>query len=300
MMRMVTGSGVAVVGSANLDIVMAVDHFPAPGETLLGRRLSQVAGGKGLNQAVAAARHCSTAFVGCVGDDEAGDVLRGQLEQAGVDTSQVSRVDEATGRAFIQVVPDGENTIVVMALANRRLSPDAVESALDTLKPSVVLTQLEIPLESVEAVASWATAHGARFLLNPSPMRDLPRRLLRECDPLVVNTGEARSLLGDAQPEGAPAAASVDHAANLAGRLAELVRSVAVTDGPRGVTVATARGEVVHIEGIQVSPVDTTGAGDEFAGALAAAVAMGDSLVSAAEKANQAAARIVALPRSQR
>ena len=289
-----------MVGSANLDIVVNVDRFPLPGETLLGRGLAHVAGGKGLNQAIAAARHSRTTFVGCVGPDEAGDLLLSHLDAAGVDTSHVGRVDDATGRAFIQVSPDGENSIVVMALANRRVTPDAVRTALDAVEPSVVLAQLEIPLESVEAAASWASSRGARFLLNPSPMRELPRELLAACDPLVVNTGEAMSLLGDAQPEGAAGAPGEDYAANLAGRLADRVRSVAVTDGARGVTVAASPEDVTHIEGVRVTPVDSTGAGDEFAGAFAAALAAGESLVSAAEMANRAAARIVALARSER
>lgn len=292
--------GVAVVGSANLDIVVHVDRFPLPGETLLGTGLAQVAGGKGLNQAVASARHSPTAFIGCVGRDEAADVLLSHLDKAGVDTSHVQRVDDATGRAFIQVAPDGENSIVVMALANRHLTPDAVRTALDVVEPSVVLGQLEIPPESVQAAASWASSRGARFLLNPSPMRELHPELLAACDPLVVNAGEAMSLLGDAQLDGAAGAAAESYTTNLAGRVAELVRSVAVTDGARGVTVATSPEDVTHVDGVRVTPVDTTGAGDEFAGAFAAALAAGESLVSAAEEANQAAARIVALARSDR
>lgn len=292
--------GVAVVGSANLDIVLSVDRFPLPGETVLGRGLVHVPGGKGLNQAIAAARHSPTVFVGCVGGDEAGDVLLSHLGEAGVDTSHVRRVDEATGRAFIQVAPDGENTIVVLALANRRLTAETVRTALDAVEPSVVLAQLEIPLESVEAAATWASDRGARFVLNPSPVRELPRGLLAACDPLVVNTGEAMSLLGDAQPEGAAGAATDDYSANLAGRLADLARSVAVTDGARGVSVASSPGDVTHIDGVRVTPVDTTGAGDEFAGAFASALATGGSLVSAAENANRAAARIVTMPRRER
>lgn len=296
--------GVAVVGSANLDIVVTVDRFPRPGETLLGEALAHVPGGKGLNQAIAAARHAPTAFVGCLGPDEAGDLLLSRLDAAGVDVAHVARVDEATGRAFIQVSADGENSIVVMALANRRLTPDAVLSALDAVEPSVVLTQLEIPLESVQAAASWADTHGARFVLNPSPMRALPDELLASCDPLMVNTGEARSLLAGTRPEeatGARAAEdSIGLAGHLCGRLSGLPRSVAVTDGARGVTVATSPDDVTHVEGVRVRPVDTTGAGDEFAGAFAAALARGDSLVAAAEMANRAAARIVALARSER
>jgi ribokinase len=294
-------NGTAVIGSANLDIVVSVDRFPHPGETLLGRGLAHVPGGKGLNQAIAAARLSPTAFVGCVGSDEAGDLLLSRLDKSGVDTSHVGRVAEATGRAFIQVAPDGENTIVVMTLANRQLTPDAVESALDALRPSVVLAQLEVPLRSVAAAASWATSRGARFLLNASPVQGLSAQVLSACDPLIVNVGEANSLLGDPEPERAAGAAEAQvRTADVAVRLAHVVRSVVVTDGRHGVTVATSPEDVAHIQGLHVTPVDTTGAGDEFAGAFAAALTTGASLTSAAQEANRAAARIVSLARSER
>ena len=293
-----TNRRVAVVGSANLDVVVSLDHFPGPGETVLGEGLQHVAGGKGLNQATAASRHVPSTLISCVGNDEAGDLLLRHLEAAGVDTKQVTRVEGPTGRAFIQVTPDGENAIVVIPLANRRLTPDIVRSALDSARPAVVLTQLEVPLECVEAAADWASRHGARFLLNPSPIRELPSDLLTVCDPLVVNTGEAVSLLGDA-PDAADSQGA-QYAANLASRLAGHVRTVAVTAGARGVTVAPAPDQATHIEGVSVNAVDTTGAGDEFAGALAAALAAGKTLESAADMANRAAARIVSVPRAKR
>lgn len=292
-------NGAAVIGSANLDIVVSVDRFPRPGETMLGRGLAHVPGGKGLNQAIAAARHSPTAFVGCVGSDEAGDALLSHLDKSGVDTSHVGRADEATGRAFIHVAPDGENTIVVMTLANRQLTPESVKSALDALEPSVVMAQLEVPLRSVEAAASWASSRGARFLLNASPVQSLAPQVLSACDPLIVNVGEAKSLLGDVEPEGTVGAADAQ-TANLAVRLADVVRSAVVTDGRHGVSVATSPEDVAHIPGLRVSPVDTTGAGDEFAGAFAAALTTGESLTSAAQRANRAAARIVGLARSER
>ena len=292
-------NGAAVIGSANLDIVVSVDRFPHPGETILGRGLAHVPGGKGLNQAIAAARHSPTAFVGCVGSDEAGDTLLSHLDNAAVDISHVRRVDEATGRAFIQVAPDGENTIVVMTLANRELTPDAVETALDALEPAVVMAQLEVPLRSVEAAASWASSRGARFLLNASPVQSLSPQVLSACDPLIVNVGEANSLLDDVEPEGRVGTAEA-HTASVAARLAHVARSVVVTDGRHGVTVATSPEDIAHIKGLHVTPVDTTGAGDEFAGAFAAALTTGESLTSAAQQANRAAARIVGLARSDR
>lgn len=290
-------TAVVVVGSANLDVVATLDHFPAPGETVLGRGLHEVAGGKGLNQAVAAARHVSAAFVGCVGPDAAGEALRRHLSGAGVDDSRVQQTDTPTGRALIQVVPDGENQIVVVPLANERLGAAWVEASLAELGPSCVLAQLEIPLAAVQAAAAWAEQHGARFVLNPSPVRDLPAEVLGACDPLVTNAGEADALL--AQHEGEtyrrPATTS-----GLAGALAGLARSVVVTDGANGVHVATAGSAPVHVPGHVVTAVDTTGAGDEFVGTLVAELSGGAQLVTAAEAANAAAAAIVQLERSAR
>jgi len=278
------------VGSANLDVVVTVERFPGPGETVLGGELLEIAGGKGLNQAVAAARSGPSALVGCVGDDDAGRLLLSRLTEAGVDTRAVRRVSTPTGRAFIQVAPEGENSIVVAAAANSELTPDDVVAALDELAPGLVLAQLEVPLESVEAAAQWVSDRGARFVLNPSPVRELPERLLAWCDPLVVNRTEAAQLLG---------AGSGSAADELAPRLLEQVRSVVVTDGPRGAHVAWA-GEVEHVPGVPVEAVDTTGAGDEFVGHLVAALARGEALIDGVAGANRAAARVVGIPRTQR
>ncbi|MFA9443998.1 ribokinase [Egicoccus sp. AB-alg6-2] len=286
------GVAVTVVGSANLDVVVAVPAFPAPGETVMGDHLEEVAGGKGLNQAVAAAAEAPAAFVGCVGDDEAGRLLLGELDRAAVDVSRVVRSPQPTGRAYIEVTPDGENRIVVMALANGTLEADAVGAALTALQPRVVLAQLEVPLVAVEAAATWAADNDTRFVLNASPVRDLAPDLLARCDPLIVNRGEAAAVLGSGAPR--------DAADQLARRLAARVASVVVTDGAEGAYVATNPGDVVHVPGLRVTPVDTTGAGDVFAGTLAASLSRGASLADAAGAANDAAARIVQLSRAQR
>lgn len=281
---------VAVVGSANLDIVVSVKRFPAPGETVLGGDLIEIAGGKGLNQAVAAARVASTALVGCVGDDSAGQMIVSRLQGSGVDTRHVRRVGTPTGRAFIQVAPDGENSIVVAAAANAELAPDDVQQALDGLRPAVVLAQLEVPLESVLAAASWASEHGTRFVLNPSPVQRLPDKLIAACDPLVVNAIEAADVFG---------AAPGTDITELASGLGSRALSVVVTDGPRGAYVGTST-SVQHVLGHHVVAVDTTGAGDEFAGCLAASLATGRALTEGAAGANRAAARVVAVPRARR
>lgn len=285
-------TAVTVVGSANLDVVLAVHAFPAAGETVLGDRLEEVAGGKGLNQAIAAAGEVPSAFVGCVGDDEAGRALLDALQRAGVDTSRVVPSGEPTGRAFIEVTPDGENRIVAMALANATLTAGAVTDALEALQPAVMLAQLEVPLAAVDAAARWAGTNGARFVLNASPVRELSPQLLAACDPLIVNRGEASALLGD----DGPAAGVVD----LARRLAQQAVSVVVTDGPEGAHVSTRSSGIKQVPGQPVTPVDTTGAGDVFAGTLAAALSRGTTMTEAARAANLAAARIVQIPRQQR
>ena len=284
---------VAVVGSANLDIVMAVQRIPAPGETVLGDRLDEVAGGKGLNQAIAAARHQPVSFVGCLGDDAAAQLLESALTRAGVDVSHVQRSDQPTGRAFIPVAADGENSIVVLALANRDLDPSHVIAALEHIGPDLVLTQLEIPLEVVMEVADWTETRGVRFVLNPSPVAGLPRSLLARCDPLIVNAVEGTALLDAAGERGT----STPEQAAVA--LARLTRSVVVTDGSRGAWV----GQGTRIDHAPVGAVaarDTTGAGDELAGVLAAHLAAGVALPDAAALANEAAAALVQVARAER
>lgn len=283
--------GVAVVGAANLDLVVSLDRFAQPGETVLGRHLEQVAGGKGLNQAVAAARRSPCALIGCLGNDEAGESLVRHLEACGVDTAHLRRVDRPTGRAIIHVTSDGENSIVVVPLANGDMTAELVRTALAAQSPQVVLAQLEVPLAAVQAAARWAQDNEARFILNPSPARDIPPSLLKPSDPLIVNIGEAQALLGGS---------STSDPSQLATQLAEAVRSIAVTVGAHGVYVGTAARDLSHIPGLPVSVLDTTGAGDEFAGALAAELATDPDLVRAAQAANRAAASVVALPRSQR
>ena len=288
-----TRARVAVVGSANLDIVMTVQRIPEPGETVLGDRLDEVAGGKGLNQAIAAARHQSVSFVGCLGDDAAAQLLESALDRAGVDVAHVQHSDQPTGRAFIPVAADGENSIVVLPLANRDLDPARVLAALDEIAPTVVLTQLEVPFEVVTQVAAWTEVHAVRFVLNPSPVAALPPALLALCDPLVLNASEATSVLVAA---GKGEAATPEHAVAA---LALLTRAVVVTDGRRGAWVG--RGDrTAHVPVAAVDARDTTGAGDAFAGVLTAHLADGVDLEHAVDLANRAAASLVRLSRDQR
>lgn len=285
---------VAVVGSANLDVVMMVDRLPAPGETVIGGHVSEVAGGKGLNQAVAVARHAATTLVGCLGDDQASHTLAEALARAGVETRHLQRSSLPTGRAFIAVAADGENSIVVLPLANGALEVAHVVRALEAIRPAVVLTQLEIPSPVVESVASWAQTNDTRFVLNPSPIRSLTPPLLARCDPLILNASEARAILrsiGETEPVGT---------GRTAATLAAHTATIVVTDGGRGAWVGSAQDGVSLIPGHAVSVRDTTGAGDEFAGVLTAHLAHGLSLERAADLANDAAARLVQTHREDR
>jgi ribokinase len=284
-------SVVAVVGSANLDLVIGVERAPAPGETLLGSAFSETPGGKGLNQALAAARLASTSFVGAVGTDAAGAALGSCLRRNGVGTDHLRQEALSTGRAVVVVTGDGENSIIVLPMSNSALRPEHVTRALDAEQPKVVVCQLEIPLDAVVAAEEWCGLNPARFVLNPSPVAALPPHLLRAADPLVVNRAEAEALLG--------VESGSEDGAGLARRLAEHASSVVVTGGGEGAWVAGA-GEPVHVPGLDVPVKDTTGAGDAFTGTLAAHLALEAGLVDAVRHANAEAARIVQLDRAAR
>jgi len=250
---------VVVVGSANLDLVARTLRLPGPGETVLGSDFAQHPGGKGLNQAVAAARAgASVAFVGAVGDDDAGRVLRSVAATEGIDVSGLSVADGvATGRAVITVDDSGENSIVVVPGAN------AFAYVGDLSAATVVLAQLEVPVATVIAAFAVARAAGSRTVLNPAPVPvgGLPDELLSLCDVLVPNEHEVELLGG------------VDEL------LASGVAAVVVTQGAAGVTVTEAPDATTwSVEAFEVDPVDTTGAGDAFCGALAARLAAGADL----------------------
>ncbi|MFC0682188.1 ribokinase [Lysobacter korlensis] len=281
---------VAVVGSANLDLVARTARIPEPGETVLGSAYSEHHGGKGANQAVGAARAAPTAFVGCVGTDEPGQRTRTHLADRGVATDELRTVQGETGRAVITVADDGENSIVVLPLANHAVTPDQVRESLDRLQPEVVLCQLEIPIESVTAAAEWCERAGKRFLLNPSPVAEVPEHVIALADPLLVNRGEAVALAGGSEDQ--PLRDALEA---LRGR----ARSLVGTDGARGALVSEPEGFAeVPVEPTRA--VDTTGAGDEFAGTLAAALASGASLGEAAVAASRAASALIAIQRELR
>lgn len=263
---MSTAIDVGVVGSANLDLVATTDRLPGPGETVLGRSYAEHAGGKGLNQAVAAARSgARTAFVGALGRDAAGDALREVLDLEGIDRSAVATVDVPTGRALIAVDDAAENSIVVVPGANGEVRADEMPDC------SVVLAQLEVPVSTVGAALAAARERGAITVLNPAPAAELPEALIADCDVIVPNEHEV-GLLGGAE------------------HLLELgCGTVIVTRGADGVEIH--RGDRVERRAAgHVDVVDTTGAGDAFCGAFAARLAAGEDLDSAVEWAMAAGA----------
>jgi ribokinase len=275
-----------VVGSANADLVIGVERRPGPGETVLGSDLAVHPGGKGANQAVAAARlGARTALLARVGDDAHGRLLLDAQRAAGVDTVGVLVGGAPTGVALITVDPSGDNSIVVSPGANGKLTPADIRAAGSLFHASrVVSAQLEIPLETVVEVVRTLPP-GTRFVLNPSPPRPLPREVLAACDPLIVNEHEARVLLGEACVSDAPE----DWARLL---LAKGPRSVVVTLGARGALVASAEG-VARVPSVKVEAVDTTGAGDAFTAALAWRLGSGESLADAAAYAARVGAAAV-------
>lgn len=268
-----------MVGSANMDVVFAVERIPAPGETLLATSIARYPGGKGLNQAVAAARSgTETTFIGAVGRDKNGDVLFATMTDSGINTSLLRRVHEDSGQAFIVVSESAENTIIVASGANAgvtKLTPDellAVQSA------SVLLMQLELPFDVVLEAARAARKAGTLVMLNAAPARELSDELISLVDYLMVNEHEA-CLVGGSE--------DLDEAS---AELASRVPQVIVTVGAHGSVIYQQGRLVASLPSRKVVAVDTTGAGDTYCGAFAAAIAEGGDVISAAEFATAAAA----------
>ena len=287
---------IVVVGSLNRDYVCTVDRLPGPGETRLGTELTLWCGGKGGNQAVAAARvgvelGVGVAMVGAVGDDADGAALLEGLRDAAVEVSDVAvRPHVRSGAALITVADDGENSIVVAPGANRTVEAADVVAALRRRALSVVVVQGELPAPVVAAAIGEAERLGARPVLNLAPVIELDESVIRLCDPLVVNEREAGALLGDAG-----SGTDLEPAA-LA--LAARARSVVVTGGARGAWTA-AGSRVDHVPSRPATVVDTTGAGDAFTGALAVGLALGHGLTRAATWGAAVAAYSVGRPGAQ-
>lgn len=278
-----------VIGSANMDLVVRSRRIAAPGETVLGEAFRQIPGGKGANQAVAAARlGADVAFVGRVGNDLFGEALRTSLQADGIDTTCLQTDPaEPTGVALITVDATGQNAITVASGANYQVDKSDIDTALPTIKrASALLLQLEIPRETILYAAQKAHGAGIQVLLNPAPVSltdPLPDSLLSQIDVLTPNEYEASALLGRAySPD--------SDWGEMAGLLLDKgVKAVVITLGAEGCILGDATG-IRHLPAVAVTAVDTTAAGDCFTGALAVALAEGRSLDDAARFAAQAAA----------
>ena len=261
---------ICVVGSLNMDLVVQTPVLPSAGETLLGGPFATFLGGKGANQAVAAARAgAEVTIVGCVGDDAYGTAIRAGIEAEGIDVRHIlERGDVASGVALIAVTPDGQNTIIVAPGANTTLTVEDIEHAAGAIAAAdVLLLQLEVPLAVVVHAATLA--HGAStVVLNPAPVQPLPEALVRSADYIVPNETEAAALTG-VTPAGWTTAAEAARVLQQMG-----VENVVITLGSRGALLL--HGTETHRQpAYTVDAVDTTAAGDAFLGAFAVALAEG-------------------------
>lgn len=283
---MTSAPRLVVVGSANTDLVCTCAHLPAPGETILGGEFVQAAGGKGANQAVAAARlGAQVTFVARLGTDAFGDTALAGYAADGLDCTHVTR-DPArpSGVALILVDQQAENVIVVAPGANAALTPAHVAAAEPAIRAAdAVLAQLEVPLATVQAAADAAHAAGVRFLLNPAPMPadGLPAALLAATDVLIPNQPEAAALTG------LPADSDDDAWVAALRRLGPPL--VVLTQGARGALVVTPD-NAFQVPAYPVTPVDTTAAGDAFCAAITVALARGADLRAATHQACAAGA----------
>lgn len=270
-------ASVIVVGSVNVDLTTQVRTLPSPGETVIGGTFNQASGGKGGNQAAAAAElGARTWIVGMVGDDDFGDSSRRDLRDSGVDVSELRTGRGHTGVAGIMVDERGENLIAVASGANDELGADMVVASLDKLAGAgaVVLADLEVPDEAVRAAGRWAAANDCAFVLNPAPARPLTDELVRLCAVLTPNEHEAQTLAAGGAEE------LLDRGAS----------AVVVTKGAAGADLLRPGAQPHRQSAFPVSAVDTTGAGDAFSAALAWALASGRGLEVAVESAAAAGA----------
>ena len=262
---------IIVVGSLNADLVVKSPRFPQPGETISGEDLQIIPGGKGANQAVAAARQgVKTAMLGRVGSDSFAPFLVDNLKANQVDTSHVIVDSSATGTAIIVVDANGQNSIVLSPGANGNVSPADVDSA-SFLNSKLLLLQLEIPTPTVLHAAQQARANGLTVILNPAPAKPLPVELISTVDILIPNESELSLLTGLPVTD----AASAEKAAKEI--LKQGVKTVIVTLGSKGALLVTAQ-QTTQVDTYKVDVVDTTAAGDAFIGGFASALLSGKSL----------------------
>jgi ribokinase len=267
---------ISVFGSANMDLVAYTAKAPKRGETVTGRAFSTIPGGKGANQAIAAARAgADVSFVGAVGDDAFGPVMRASLESAGVDVTRLRVVPGSSGVAHIVVDDEGGNSIIVIPGANGTVTGVSEDDLAVIRRSGALLLQLELPMEAVVEAACQAKVP---VILTPAPAQELPRELLAAVDLIVPNEHEAEAITGHADPGEALDA------------LLDLVPEAVITLGGEGALYGSRSGERLRVPAVPVKAVDTTAAGDTFVGALAVARAEGRPQEQALRFAAMAAA----------
>jgi ribokinase len=278
---------ICVVGSINMDLVFRTPRMPAIGETISGHEFVQIAGGKGANQAVAAARSgAQTTMFACVGDDAYGQQSLAGLSQDGINTSHINIVPHcATGVAGIFVDDQGRNSIVIAPGANAKLQPDHLNASVIE-QAQLLICQCESPVATIKAAMQIAHQHGVQVVFNPAPAIALPDDIFSLVSYLIVNETEAGQLSGAVVTD----TASAKTASQLL--LQRGIQCVLLTLGEQGVCVAT-QAEFHHIPGINVRVVDTTAAGDTFVGAFATAIGQGMNALDAATEAQYSAALTV-------
>ncbi|NRD76902.1 ribokinase [Bacillus sp. BRMEA1] len=268
---------ITVVGSINMDLVTSTKRVPVLGETVLGESFHTIPGGKGANQAVAAARlGADTTLIGCVGDDTFGKDLLKHLASQGIRTPYVKPITYSTTGIASITISNGENHIIVVPGANFQVTPEYVAEHEDVIASSdILLLQLEIPIESVEKAVELAKKHGVKVILNPAPIQPLSKDLMKKVDYFTPNEYEQQVLLES-------------HEWTNEER-EELLAKCIITKGSKGITF-TSGGKVIEIPSYKVEVVDTTGAGDSFNGGLAYALNKGIAMVEACKFANAVAA----------
>lgn len=277
------GCDVLIVGSSSVDISISVSSIPRPGETIITPTQSRGRGGKGANQAHAAARAgAKTGFIGSVGEDESGDYILEALHESGVDTAGTRRTEMTSGTAYVIVEESGENAIVVVSASNWTFRDVSETEKQIIRKAPVVLMQLEIPVPTVAEVAAVAKEAGGFVILNAAPYAPLPDELLANIDLLMVNETEAEQL---ADMQGTPEAFSA--------KLSAMVPQVLITLGSKGSLFSSAETGLINFAAPKVKATDTTAAGDTFAGAYAAAIVDGQTPQEALKFASSAAALAV-------
>jgi ribokinase len=286
---------IVVIGSCNTDMVIATARLPKPGETILGGNFKMFSGGKGANQAVAAARlGGNVSFIANIGDDLFGKQLVEQYKKEGIDTRYIfSDVSLPTGVALITVDQNGENCIAIASGANAALHPGNIEKAIDVIESAdILLMQLEIPMKTVEYAAKLAYKKGIKVILNPAPATALSNELFKFLYAIIPNRIEAEMLSGIQIVD----KLSAQKAANIIASRG--VEKVIITLGDKGAFIRDGTNNY-DVPGYKIKTVDTTAAGDTFCGAFSVAISQGKSILKAVEVANFAAGIAVSRPGAQ-